>query len=453
MSADDREPRRPPGADPTAAREPRGGPARLRIELAPRTIVHVLLVIAGLWLAFQLVTVLIVVTIALVMVGTLDPMVAWFERHGIRRGRALVLIFLAIAGVIAGVLLLTVPPLVGQLLHLIEDAPRGRDKLIEWLRQFKLARPLVQTVRAVPLNDLVVRAGNTLVGYSSDILTLAGYAISTTFLAIYLLADPVRAKGLLFAMVPRSYHIKLARILIELKAIVGGYMRGQLITSVAMAVFTFGVLEAFRIDDALALALFAGITDVIPFIGAYVASLPVIVAVTGSGIGAVIIVCLLMFAYQEFESRILVPRVYGKVLRLPPAIVVLSLLVGGTLLGIVGALLALPIAAGLQMVVRELRVELPGETPPDATTRARDERAEYIYEQLAEGVTAADAGVIAGELAHKLRQDERAGASLTDEMPAITAEPADPDATGAAEPVAPPDTGRAIAPTTEDDSP
>jgi predicted PurR-regulated permease PerM len=399
--------------------------------------VYLLLVIGGIWLAFQLETVLIVVTVALVMVGTLDPVVAWFERHGIRRGRALVLIFIAIAAVIAGVLLLTVPPLVGQLLHLIEDAPRGRDKLIEWLRQYKLARPLVQTVRAIPVNDLVVRAGNTMVGYSSDLLTMVGYAISTTFLAIYLLADPVRARGLVFAMVPRNHHIKLARILIELKVIVGGYMRGQLITSVAIAVFTFGVLSAFRVDDALALALFAGITDVIPFIGGYVASLPAVVAVTGSGTGAVVIVFLLMFAYQEFESRILVPRVYGKVLRLPPAVVVVSLLVGGTLMGIIGALLALPIAAGLQMVVRELRVELPGETPPDASTRARDQRAEHIYEQLSEGATAADAGVIAGELAYKLRQNERIGATLSAELPAVLAELAKREASEAGEPAAP----------------
>src|SRR6185436_18543811 len=147
---------------------------------------------AGAWVALQLQTVLIVVTIALVMVGTLDPVVAWFERHGIRRGRALALIFVAISLVIAGILLLTVPPLVSQLLHLIEDAPRGRDKLIEWLRQYKLARPFVQAVKAVPIDDLVVRAGNAMVGYSSELLTMVGYGLSTTFLAIYLLADPVR---------------------------------------------------------------------------------------------------------------------------------------------------------------------------------------------------------------------------------------------------------------------
>jgi predicted PurR-regulated permease PerM len=400
-------------------------PPRVRVEIAPRTILLVLLVVAGAWIALELQAVLIVVTIALVMVGTLDPMVAWFERRGIRRGRALVLIFVAISLVFAGIILLTVPPLISQLLELIAAAPRGRDKLIEWLRQYKLAGPFIQTIKAVPVNDIVVRAGNAMVGYSSDILTMIGYAISTTFLAIYLLADPVRSKGLIYAVVPRNHHIKLARILLELKAIVGGYMRGQLITSVAIAVFTFALLTAFRVDNALPLALFAGMTDIIPFVGGYVASLPVILAVTPSGMGAVAIVTVLMVAYQEFESRILVPRVYGKVLRLPPAVVLVSLLVGGTLMGIVGALLALPIAAGLQMVARELRVELPGETPPDASMRARDQKAEHIYEQLSEGATAADAGAIADELAQKLKQRERTGAAMTAEIPAIMAELAD----------------------------
>jgi predicted PurR-regulated permease PerM len=418
VSAEQRSEGRSGGADT----EPPEAAPPLRIELSPRTIWYLVFVIAAIWLALQLQLVLIVVTVALVMVGTLDPMVAWFERHGIRRGRALVLIFVAIALLAAGILLLTVPPLIAQLLHLIEDAPRGRDKLIEWLVRWRLPKPFLQAVKAIPVNDLVTRAGNTMVGYSSQILTMLGYTISTTFLAIYLLADPVRSKGLIYSVVPRQHHIKLARILIELKAIVGGYMRGQLITSVAIAVFMFGLLSAFRVDDALALALFSGLTDIIPFIGGYVASLPAILSVTGGGIGAVLIVLALCVAYQEFESRILVPRVYGKVLRLPPAVVLVSLLVGGTLMGIFGALLALPIAAGLQMVVRELRVELPGETPPDASTRARDERAEDIYERLTEGATAADAGVIAGEMAQKLKQNEKSGGALTAELPAIMAD-------------------------------
>jgi predicted PurR-regulated permease PerM len=389
----------------------------LRIEIAPRTILYLALAVACVWLAFALETVIIIVTVALVMVGTLDPMVAWFERRGIPRGRALVLLFVALSLVIAGLILLTVPPLVVQVMNLIQKAPAARDQLVAWLSQYQIATPFVQTIRTVPLNDLMARAGTALVGYSSDILTWFGYAISTTFLAIYLLADPLRTRGLVFAMVPRNHHVKLARILLELEVIVGGYMRGQLITSVSIATFTFALLTIFGVEDALALALFAGMTDIIPFIGGYIASFPVIVAVSGSGVGAVAFVTLLMIIYQEFESRILVPGVYGKTLRLTPAIVVVALLVGGTLMGIVGALLALPIAAGLQMLVRELRVELPGEIPLDAAARARDQKAEHIYERLSEGATAADAGVIAGELAEKLKRTEKIGAPLTGELP------------------------------------
>lgn len=396
----------------------------LRIEIAPRTIIYLLLAVASVWLAFQLATVLTVIVVALVLVGTLDPLVAFLERRGIRRGRALVLVFTVVVLAIAAVLLLTVPPLVQQLLTMLENAPKARDQLIEWLRHFKWAKPLIQSVKAVPINDLVVRAGNTVLGYSADILTIIGYGISTIFLSIYLLADPVRAKGLLYAVIPRNYHIKTARILLELKVIVGGYMRGQLITSVAIFVFVFVLLTIYGVENALALALFAGLTDIIPFVGGYIASAPAIIAVVPFGSTSIILVTVLMFLYQEFESRILVPRVYGRVLRLSPAIVIIALLIGGTLMGILGALIALPIAAGVQMVVRELRVELPGEAPPTDTTRMRDEKAETIYEQLTEGATAADAGVIASELAQKIKDTEQRGLTLSGQIPVMNPEEA-----------------------------
>lgn len=427
----------PSGAERERPSEPTS--STVRIEIAPRTIVFLLLAVAAVWLAFQLSTVLIVITVALVLVGTLDPLVAWCERRGLRRGRALVLVFLVLAAAIGAVLLLSVPPLVSQLLTMIENAPKTRDQLVEWLRHFKWAKPIIQSIRAVPINDLVVRAGNTMIGYSSDILTIIGYGISTTFLAIYLLADPVRAKGFLYAAVPRHYHVKLARILLELKVIVGGYMRGQLITSVAIFLFVFGLLTFYGVDNALALALFAGLTDIIPFIGGYIASAPVIIAVAPAGASSMILVTILMFLYQEFESRILVPRVYGRVLRLSPAIVIIALLIGGTLMGILGALIALPIAAGVQMVVRELRVELPGEAPQTEVSRARDERAESIYERLSEGATAADAGVIASELAVKIKQTEQTGTTLSGQMTAISADVArDLRAAHATVPPAPP---------------
>jgi predicted PurR-regulated permease PerM len=305
----------------------------------------------------------------------------------------------------AGVLL-TVPPLLAQLVDLIEHAPKLRAHAVSALGSHGWSSPLVMAINDLPLDDISAKAGGALIGYSTKLFEIVGYGVSTLFLAIYLLADPARSKGLLYAVVPRHDHLKLAKILLELKVIVGGYMRGQLITSVAIGVFVFAVLTLLGADNALALALFAGVTDIIPFAGGYIASAPVVVAVSPQGATTTVIVLGLMILYQEFESRILVPRVYGRVLRLSPAVVLVTLLVGGTLAGLLGALLALPIAAGLQMLLKELRVDLPGETSPHDAAKVQDAAASEVYEHLTEGVSAADAGMIADDFANVVKLAE-----------------------------------------------
>jgi predicted PurR-regulated permease PerM len=391
----------------------------LRIELAPRTLVLVLVGIAAVWLALQLWKVVLVLLVALVLVGTFDPLVAWLERRGVGRGRALAMIFLLITLAVVAVLLLTIPPLLNQLQHIVDNAPAERHKVVELLSRYKLGAPFADTLRQVQLDKLEKRAGDALLSASGDILAAIGYAVTTLFLALYLLADPNRAKSLVFLLVPRHHHVKLARIMLEMKVIVGGYMRGQAITSVAITIFTFGLLTAFHVEDALALAVFAGLTDVIPFVGGYVASAPAIMSVSGNGTAAILIVAGAMFLYQEFESRVLVPRVYGRTLRLPPALVLMALLVGGALLGILGALLALPVAAGLQMIVRELRVELPGEGHIDDKIRARDDKAEQIYERLTEGAPVDEAVAIADRLAETIKANESDSRKVSAELTAI----------------------------------
>ncbi|MEO8842018.1 MAG: AI-2E family transporter [Kofleriaceae bacterium] len=394
----------------------------LRIELSPRTLVLILVAIGAVWIAVQIWTVFVVLLVALVLVGTFDPLVGWFERRGLGRGRALAVIFLVVTLAIATVMLITVPPLVAQLQNIIENAPQERQKVIHFLGQYQWANGFVRSIRAVPLDTLVVRAGDTLLGYSAGILTAIGYAVTTIFLALYLLAEPRRAQAALYALVPRHHHVKLAQIMLGLKQIVGGYMRGQLITSVAITIFTFGLLTAFKVQDALALAMFAGLTDVIPFIGGYVASAPAVFAVSSRGAAPMLIVAAAMMAYQEFESRILVPRVYGRTLRLSPALVLVALLVGGTLLGMLGALLALPVAAGVQMIVRELRVELPGEGPEVEEMRARDARVGDIYEHLAEHASSEEAVGIAGQLAETIAASEQAGTRVSAELAVLEGE-------------------------------
>ena len=386
-------------------------PARtLRIELGPSTVLWALVTLASIWLFLRLWPILVLIVVALILVGTLRPVVVGLERRGLGRTGALTVIFLAASVLLALALFLTIPQLVAQIADVVERAPAMRRHLLDWLVEHRMTAPLARTIRGIAPDELAAGAGLKLVTYSPQVALTLGYGVTAIFLAAYTLADAGRAQGALYALVPRQYHVRLARILLNLETIVGGYVRGQLITSAAIALFVFVLLTAFQIPNALALAVFAGLTDVIPFVGGLLATTPAVLAALPSGLPVTLAVLAIMVAYQEFESRILVPRIYGRMLRLSPATVILALLTGGMLLGILGALLALPIAAGLQMIVREMRIEMPGDDSDHPELRARDERAEAAYEQLSTGAPAQKAAEIATEIAQDIRNEDAVAA-------------------------------------------
>ena len=382
----------------------------VRFEISPRSIAWILATIVGVWLFLQLRSVALLLVVALVFAGTFNPLVEWMERRALKRGYALVLLFVALLLVTSLLIFLTVPSLIDQLAQIVRDAPRHREQLIAFLQQRDFTAPLARAVEHAGLEQTFARLERYLVDSSPRAVTALGWAVTTLFLAFYLLADGKRTQGVLYAVVPRDYHMRLARILQNLEAIVGGYMRGQLITSAAIGVFTFLLLTICGIPNALPLALFAALVDVIPLIGAFLATAPAVLSALSQGLLMGVVVLVAMFVYQEFENRILIPRVYGHALRLSPTTVVLALLAGGILLGVIGALLALPIAAGLQMMLQELRVELPGDDSTDRLAHARDVKTEATYERMSAGATAPEAGQIAKTLAHDIREADAADA-------------------------------------------
>ncbi len=376
----------------------------VRFEIAPRSLALIIATAAGVWLAWELRTVLLVLVLALILAGTFNPVIEWLERRGIGRSAALLLLFVGLLASIAGFLFITVPPLNEQLLRIMHDAPATRVRLIRLLSPHPLADPLTDAVRSAEIRTLFSSVERYLLASSSHAVVVIGYGVTTLVLAFYLLADGKRARGVAYAIVPRRYHLRLARILQRMEVIVGGYMRGQLITSAALGAFTYVLLLACRVPNALSLALFAALVDVIPFIGGLLVIVPAVASALPLGLPVAGIVLGALAVYMELESRILVPRVYGSVLRLPSAAVVLALIAGGTLMGIVGALLALPIAAGLLMMLEELHVEMPGDDSRNAPSRAHDARAEANYEKLSAGTTAPDAGEIAKSLAQEMSE-------------------------------------------------
>jgi predicted PurR-regulated permease PerM len=386
----------------------------VHFEISPRSIVRILATIAGVWLFLQLHSIVLLLVVALVFAGTFNPLVEWMERRGLKRIYALTLLFVALLLVTSLLIVLTLPSLIEQVAQIVREAPRYREQLVVLLQQHEFTAPLARAVQNAGLQQAVARIESGLVGYSPQVVIALGWAVTTLFLSFYLLADGKRTQGALYAIVPRDYHMRLARILQNLETIVGGYMRGQLITSAAIGVFTFLLLVIFRVPNALSIALFAALVDVIPFIGGLLATAPAVLSALSRGVPVGIVVLAVLFVYQEFENRILVPRVYGHVLRLAPTTVVLALLAGGVLLGVIGALLALPVAAGVQMMLLELRVEMPGDDSDDRSALARDAKTEATYERMSAGATAPEAGQIARTLAHDIRDADAEDAAAAD---------------------------------------
>jgi predicted PurR-regulated permease PerM len=336
----------------------------LRIEIAPRTLFTILGIVAGVYLLGQLRLVVLLVVIALILVGTLVPFITRLERHRVPRGLAVAIVFAGLIGLVSTVFVLTLPPLVRQLGDLVEKAPALQARIADHMAHLRLLAPFADAVREARSAELFKWIAAHLFDVSQRLLTLVGAVVTTLFLALYLIADRERSLAALRAVVPRRHHGRIIPILGRLEEIVGGYVRGQVVTSVLMTLFVLILLTILQVPSALALGVFAGITDVIPFIGGVIAITPAALVALSRGPISAIVVVVGMLVYQELESRLVVPRVYGRALRLPPAAVIVALLAGGTLAGIAGALLALPIAAALRMFVQELRVSLPGQTQP-----------------------------------------------------------------------------------------
>jgi predicted PurR-regulated permease PerM len=379
---------------------------RVRFEPTPSGLLLTALAVGVSWLALRLLPVVFVLVVALFLVGTLSPAVEWLEKKGLKRSRGIGLAFgvVFIASLLA--MGLTVPSLIEQVTALVKEEPALRAHVADTLTRSPVTAPLADALRDIRYETIARQSAGTALEYSTHAFEAFAYLLSAVFLALYMMIDRDRLRGALFATVPRTHHVRLSRVLLNLETIVGGYIRGQALTSLFMAGFTFALLMVCGVHNALAIAAFAGLADILPYIGVFLSVGPAVIAALSRGPVVVGVIVVAMLAYEEFESRYLVPHIYGRALRLPSSVVLIALLAGGTLMGIVGALLALPVAAAARMMLEELRIELPGEEIDDEDLRARDEQAEQEYERRADGVPVQEAAAIAVEISEDRIHEE-----------------------------------------------
>ena len=391
-------------------------PRVIRIEPSPGAIIILVLLILGLWVLNRLLPVVLVLVAALIIVGAISPVVRLLEERLMRRGLGIAIVFTGLLVVTIVFITMTIPSLMAQATDLLAREPALRVRLANWLAGSRLTRHLAELLRNLPSGYLVTMAPSEAIEFSRRVVSIFAYIMSSVFLALYIMIDRDRLRGGLFLVVPRSHHIRLSRVMLNLETIVGGYIRGQVITSTFMAIFVFFLLIACGASNALAIAVFAGVADVLPYIGTLFSVGAAVAAALSRGPVVVIVVLMLMLTYKGIENRLIVPLIYGRSLRLPSSVILFSLLAGTVLFGIPGALLSLPVAAAVLMLIEELRVELPGqqEQTEDVETRVRDARGEEEYERRAEGMPAEQAAAIAVAISSDRQKEENNPLTKTD---------------------------------------
>ncbi|GMV85393.1 MAG: AI-2E family transporter [Dehalococcoidia bacterium] len=324
----------------------------LKIELSYRGLVVVGLAILSLWGLVQIWPVVLLVLTAFIFMAALLPYVEWLVRHGFNRVVAVLLILLTILVGLGSMVALVAPAMFDEFRDLRSNLPDYAEDFERFMADFGFETDRWDLPeRAEDINWSNLISGSQAVDYGQRALVGVLSAFTVLVLTAYLLVDTKRLRVFLFRFIPGEREPDAEHFIQALSRVVGGYVRGQLITSMIIGLYTLVVLLIVDVPNAVAFGVLAAFADIIPLIGAFIAIVPAAVAAFQESPTQALIVLIALLVYQQFEDRFLVPRVYGQTLNLPALVVLIAVLVGGELLGITGVLLALPAAAAGRVVL------------------------------------------------------------------------------------------------------
>jgi predicted PurR-regulated permease PerM len=341
----------------------------IRLEVSYRGIIMVGLGLLSLWALTQLWPVVVLVLASLIIMMGLLPYVEAMVQRGIPRSAAVLFMLLAFVAILLGLLSLVVPALIDEFKDLRNNLPDSAHEIDKILHSFDINTNLEQRARDINWDEII--SGRAAVSAGQRVLTVTISVITVVAMTAYFLIEMPSLARFVYQFIPEERRKAYDELFQDISRVVGGYLRGQFITSLTIGIYTFVVLRIVGVANPLAFAVLAGFADIIPLVGAFIATIPPVAAALEQSSTHAAIVLGLLLAYQQFEDRFFVPRVYGRTLNLPPIIVLIAVLAGAELLGITGVLLALPLTAAgrvwLDYMLRQRGVSLsPIEPSPEA---------------------------------------------------------------------------------------
>jgi predicted PurR-regulated permease PerM len=277
-------------------------------------------------------------------------------KRGLRRWLATTLVFVAFLAVTGAFVAAAIPPLaqqagdfIHQVPHYLQQAQDHSSAIGSLNDRFHVEQRITDRINGSggsALNE-VVSAGTAVFGVLADFLVVI-------VLTVYFVVDMPRIRTALYRLVPHTRRPRAILIGDEIFAKVGAYVLGNVLISVITGVATFIWLIAFGVPYPLLLAIFVAVLDLVPIVGSTIAG--VVVAAVALTVSPLVCIATIVFfiVFRFVEDYLLVPRIIGRAMKVPALITVVAVLIGGALLGIVGALVAIPIAAALQLLTQEV---------------------------------------------------------------------------------------------------
>jgi len=259
-------------------------------------------------------------------------------------------------GVVAGFLAAAIPPLARQATQFVTQAPtmvsqlQNHHPMLGWFNERFHVQQRLQQALSGDGSGVV----NGLLGAGQIVFSALTSALILVVLTVYFVADLPRIRATLYRLIPHSRRPRAILLGDEIFAKVGGYVLGNLLISLIAGVLTFTFLVIVGAPYPLLLSIFVAILDLVPVIGSTIAGVVICLVALSVSLPACLATIGFFLVYRLAEDYLLVPRIIGRVVNVPALVTVVAVLLGGALLGIVGALVAIPTAAALLLLVREV---------------------------------------------------------------------------------------------------
>ena len=324
-------------------------PEKVKFEISTWTVVKVILVILGFYFLFLVRDIVALFFIVLILTATFLPVVNTWQKY-VGRVVAIIGLFLILAAVIFGVVYIIIPPLVAQTSLLAQGIPEYLNHL-----NFVSLKSHIPNIQST-LDNLASNLGtvtSNLFSFTAGVISVIFAVLMVLILTLYFLISEQDIKKFVSSLFAENRRDDAIFVINKIMAKVGSWFRGQMLLGLTVFVLDFIGLSILQVPYALILAVISGLLELIPTIGPIVAgTTSALIALTISPWMALFVIILYLIV-SLLENAFLIPKIMQKAIGISPIIILLALLVGVKLMGIVGAVLSIPLAASLSVIVIE----------------------------------------------------------------------------------------------------